>query len=170
MDLLTDIYISFWIDISTHIRLFLRTRFMQYLFPVLSGRLCPRWVPEIDTHSPSRRQRTLSHTTSASRNDGQPWTYSFSGYTYTHTVLWVCESDNQSTHTWMHLCKFVTLLQCNTHIWTVVCDFVTLLLCHGCRADCVYAAVNMSIIETHRSFCKCVTWLWWYYYRAEAMQ
>lgn len=46
---------------------------MQYLFPLLSGRLWPRCVPSNDTVSPFGRQRTFSQTTSSSRKLGQPW-------------------------------------------------------------------------------------------------
>jgi hypothetical protein len=45
---------------------------MQYLFPFPSPKLCPRCVPAVDTVSPLVNTRTLSHTTSSSRNDGQP--------------------------------------------------------------------------------------------------
>ena len=46
---------------------------MQYLLPDLSGRLCPRCVPAVETASPFTRQRTFSQTTSSSLNEGQPW-------------------------------------------------------------------------------------------------
>ena len=36
---------------------------LTHLFPFISGRLCPKWVPVTDTVSPSPRARTFSHTT-----------------------------------------------------------------------------------------------------------
>ena len=35
----------------------------RHLFPFISGRLWPKWVPVTDTVSPSPRARTFSHTT-----------------------------------------------------------------------------------------------------------
>jgi len=48
------------------------TRLMQYLLPLRSGRLCPRWVPVRETVSPFLRARTASQLTSWSLNDGHP--------------------------------------------------------------------------------------------------
>ena len=48
------------------------TRLIQYRLPLLSGRLCPKCVPAVDTTSPSGRIRTLVQSTSASRKDGHP--------------------------------------------------------------------------------------------------
>ena len=46
---------------------------MQYRLPLPSGRLWPKWIPSSVTVSPFRKLRTLSQTTSSSRNEGQPW-------------------------------------------------------------------------------------------------
>ena len=48
------------------------TKLIQYLFPLESGKLCPKCVPSKLTHSPSPKHRTLSHTTSSSLKLGHP--------------------------------------------------------------------------------------------------
>jgi hypothetical protein len=51
------------------------TKLIQYLFPLVSGRLWPRCVPAVLTVSPLLfKTLTLSQITSESRNEGQPWT------------------------------------------------------------------------------------------------
>ena len=52
----------------------IETRLMQYLFPDLSGKLWPRWVPVKLTVSPFFKALTLSQTTSESLNEGHPCT------------------------------------------------------------------------------------------------
>ena len=45
------------------------TKLMQYLFPFLSGRLWPRWVPSTLTHSPLGRHLTFSQFTYEKRDE-----------------------------------------------------------------------------------------------------
>ena len=73
MKMRTDYYHGNGIEIHLFSWPATETRFIQYLLPLRSGKLCPKCVPTNDTASPLARHLTFSQTTSSSLKDGQPW-------------------------------------------------------------------------------------------------
>lgn len=85
---------------------------MQYRLPLPSGRLWPKWIPSSVTVSPLRKHRTLSHTTSSSRNEGQPWSVDSRMNSYFCDFL-ICPAFKLIRFLWIKKSRFLP----GTSLW-----------------------------------------------------